>query len=347
MLVTNGLGFGGAERIVEALAHGLIAGGDAVHVVATTRGGPIRDALRAAHVPVSVLHIGSQLDFRVPLKLANVARNFRPDVLHSHLAVADIASALAQPLIRNVRLVTTVHNTGIELDRFKLGLWQLALRRFDKVLAVSEQVRRGIGVRREIGLARPSLVELEAPGLSRSAARQRIGIDDRVPLVMSVGRLTPIKGFDVLKAAATLVKAEGVRFVVIGEGEERRALEGGPLELIGARDDAAALLAAADVVVCPSRSEGFPQIPLEAMAAGRPVIATRVGGTPEAVIDGETGVLVEPESPRALAAAIDALLGDEARRESLGRGGRARLEAEGFSKRAMITRTRRAYDNRA
>jgi glycosyltransferase involved in cell wall biosynthesis len=347
LIVTNGLRFGGAERIVEATAVGLLERGDDVSVVATTRGGPIRDRLRAAGVPVRVLHIASPADGRVALELALMFRRFRPHVVHSHLAVADIATAAAGLVVPGPQRVTTVHNTGIELDRVKKGLWGVALRRFDAVLAVSDQVRRSLAPGLGAETLRPSLVEPgDTPpdrGAARSEARARLGLPDDVLVVMAVGRLVPIKGFDVLRAAAERLRTPGVRLVVIGEGPEQGRLAGGRLELVGARPDAAALLAAADVVCCPSRSEGFPQIPLEAMAASRPVVATRVGGTPESVLDGATGLLVPPEDPGALAAALDRVLGDRAWADALGAAGRDRLASEGLSCGAMVDRTRAVY----
>lgn len=336
MLVTNGLGYGGAERIVEALAHAVTAAGHAVHVVATTRGGPIRDALREAKVPVSVLSIKSRVDVRAPAKLVAVARKFAPDVLHSHLAVADITTALANVVLKK-RIVTTIHNPGVEIDPFKRTLWRAALPRFDRVTAVSEAVRRSVdGVNVEV--IRPSLVDLDEPRLSRDDARRQLGLPTEEKIVLGVGRLARIKGFDVLAAAAPMV--EGAIVAVIGDGPERNALEGTSLRLLGAHADAARLLAAADVVVQPSRSEGFPQVPLQAMAASVPVVATRVGGTPEVVEDGETGRLVPPDDPSALAAALNETLANPG---PMGAAGRRRLLERGLTRAAMFERTLDLY----
>lgn len=335
MLVTNGLGYGGAERIVEALALALHETQD-VHVVATTRGGPVRDNLRRHGVPVSVLSIRSRVDFAVPLKIANVARRFRPDVLHSHLAVADIATAMARPFVPRARIMTTVHNRGIELDTFKRTLWHRALRRFDRIEAVSESVQASLAALPvDVVIAPPSLVDLDG-ATTRDEARRALGVGADEKLVLGVGRLAPIKGFDVLAAAKV-----NARVAVIGDGPERDRL--GALELLGAREDAARLLAAADIVVCPSRSEGFPQVPLQAMAAGVPVVGTDVPGLREVVEPDVTGLLVPPEDPAALAAALETLLGDPARRRTLGEGGRRRLVERGLTRNAMVTRTLDAY----
>jgi glycosyltransferase involved in cell wall biosynthesis len=343
LLVTNGLLYGGAERIVEALAIGLSERDEQVAVVATTRDGPIGENLRARGISVTVLGIKSPLDVRVVPKLAWIAAGFRPDVVHSHLAVSDIVTAIAKPLLFGAKIVSTVHNSGVELDRLKLALWRRSLEHFDRVLAVGEVVRRSIDSKVKVEVLRPSLVEPSSPALSRGEARRQLGVGEDVPLAIGIGRLSHVKGFDVLAEAASLLETPGARVQVIGDGPDAEALRGTKLELLGAKNDAASLLAAADIVVCPSRSEGFPQVPLHAMALGVPLVATKVGGTPEIVVDGETGILVPPEDPQALARAIDALLGDRERREALGRRGRDRLEREGLTKRAMLDRTFEAY----
>lgn len=341
--MTNGLRYGGAERIVQALATAMSRAGDVVKVVATTRDGPIGEALRADGISTSVLHIGSRIDLRVPLKLAQVARAFEPQVMHSHLAVADIATASAAPLIGRCRTVCTVHNPGVQLDRYKRRLWHAALRRFDVVTAVSERVQASLDARLNPVIVRPSLVDPAAPILARSAARARLGVDPETPLILGVGRLDPIKGFDVLARALPLLRTPNVRTLIIGDGPEAGALAATGLELIGAIDDAAALLGAADVVVCPSRSEGFPQVPIHAMAARRPVVASAVGGTGEIVVDGVTGRLVAAEDPGALAAALDDILGDRATGAAMGDAGHARILAEGLTRSAMIDRVRALY----
>jgi hypothetical protein len=176
VLVTNGLRYGGAERVVEALAGGLVELGDRVHVVATTRDGPLGDALRKRGIPVSVLSIKSPLDARVPLKLAAVARRFGAEIMHSHLAVSDIATALAQLALPNTRIVSTVHSGYLDLGKNARRVWRLLLRRFDRVLAVSEPVRRLLPRSLEATIVRPSLIEDGEHLFTREEARRRLSI---------------------------------------------------------------------------------------------------------------------------------------------------------------------------
>jgi len=157
-------------------------------------------------------------------------------------------------------------------------------------------------------------------------------------VVLAAGRLSPEKGFGVLVEAAAAVCRENpaAGFVLFGEGAlrgelERRVAElglAGRFVLPGFRTDLDALLGAADVVVLPSFTEGLPNVALEASAAGVPVVATAVGGTPEAVADGETGLLVPPGRPDRIAARVGELRGDAGVRARLGAAGRERMRTE-------------------
>jgi glycosyltransferase involved in cell wall biosynthesis len=154
--------------------------------------------------------------------------------------------------------------------------------------------------------------------------------------LLSVGRLRAPKDFLTLVRAVALLEPGSVRLRIAGDGPDRAALAGEiehlglgeMVELLGTRTDVAELLAAAHVFVLSSDSEGLPMSVLEAMAAGVPVVATAVGGIPELVADGETGRLVPPRDPAALAAALAAVSADPELRERMGDDGRARAERE-------------------
>jgi glycosyltransferase involved in cell wall biosynthesis len=167
-------------------------------------------------------------------------------------------------------------------------------------------------------------------------ARRAIGMPVGVPLVGSLGRLHPQKGFSDLLTAFAQVRqrVSSVRLFVAGDGELRDDLEAQARSLgiaaavtfAGVRADVSEILAALDVFVLPSLWEGMPNAVLEAMAAGLPVVATAVGGTPEVVVDRVTGLLVPPQDPGALARAIERLLRDPGLRRTMGRAGRRRVE---------------------
>jgi len=172
----------------------------------------------------------------------------------------------------------------------------------------------------------------------RDALRRELDIGPDCPLVTIVARLVPQKGlFDLVRAAALVHDAEpGARFLLVGRGGLRAKLEAaiddhgldGTIRLLGFRRDVDRILAGSDLMALPSHWEGFGMVLLEAMAAGRPIVATRVGAIPEVVADGETGILVPPRDPDTLATAILRLLRRPAEAEEMGRAGRRRLGTE-------------------
>jgi glycosyltransferase involved in cell wall biosynthesis len=184
----------------------------------------------------------------------------------------------------------------------------------------------------------PSAVDLgrvEAPPDARGRVRAAWGAGDGDVVVLALGALERRKGHAVLLEAARRLASNGrgipLRWVFCGDGSEREALAraaaplGDAVRLEGFRDDIGACLAAADVVALPSLQEGLGVAALEAAAAARPVVASRVGGLVEAVADGETGILVAPGDPSALAAALGGLAADAGLRARLGTAARERV----------------------
>jgi glycosyltransferase involved in cell wall biosynthesis len=231
-----------------------------------------------------------------------------------------------------------------------------AVEAVDHLVMVSEAQRRTyekIGVAAERMSTVPNGIRPRGPGAGRSAARAALGLDPDQPVVLTVGRLTVMKGhrylLDAVPGLARLVP--DVAVVVLGTGHLQAELAAQAealgvadrVHLAGHRPDARMLLDAADVFVLPSRHEGMPLVLLEAMDAGLPVVATRVIGSEEVVVDGETGLLVRPRDPAALEAALARLLADDDLRERYGRAGRARF-VEGFTSARMAADTLAVYD---
>ena len=168
--------------------------------------------------------------------------------------------------------------------------------------------------------------------------RIALGLPPSVPVAASVGRFIPLKGYaDLIEAAALVEKVTpGVHWVLVGDGElkgellaqARRLGLGSQVHFAGWRDDIPDVLALCDLFVFPTASEAFGRVLIEAMAAAKPVVATDVGGIPEIVLDGETGLLVPPRQPEPLAGAVLTLLNDAARAERLGAAGRRRAHAD-------------------
>jgi len=162
------------------------------------------------------------------------------------------------------------------------------------------------------------------PAIDGAATRSRFCIRQDEVLVTCIARLVERKGHEDLLRAGS-----GLKLLFVGDGPHRRHLEGRGAILAGPRRDIPEILAASDIVALPSRfGEGCPNALLEAMAAGKPVVAARTGGIPEVVLDGQTGVLVPRENPEALRAALLQLAGDPALRAKLGAAGRDRVARE-------------------
>lgn len=276
----------------------------------------------------------------------------RPGVVHTHTSKAGFLGRLAA---RPARVPAVVHQPhghvfygywGPARSALYVALERIAARWTDRIVTLTERgidehLARKIG-RRAQYVAIPSGVPIEAlraraPG--RAEARARLGVDPGAFIVLGLGRLVPVKGFDLLVAALphVLVKLPGARVVLVGDGPEGPVLAARAaalgvadrLEIAGAIRDAgdrAAYLAAADVCAAPSRNEGMGRALVEAMALGVPVVGTAVGGIPSVIGDDEGGRVVAPEDAVALAAALVELGRDPALRAKLGEAARGRAE---------------------
>ncbi|MFO0687461.1 MAG: glycosyltransferase [Myxococcota bacterium] len=371
-LALESSGPGGAENMVVQLGLALKALGHAP-IVVTMREGWMTERAAAGGLPVWIEPQRPGLDLGWVARFARRLVRERIDVLHSHEFAMNVFGGTAAVLAR-VPALSTIHGKHWIADRQRRAIAYRVLARLGvPVVAVSEDLAgylaSGLGIERaRIRLVhngipmRPMPQASEgsragAPGegvsdpAARAALRGSVGLPETGLLILAVGNLYPVKDHATLLRA--LPELGDARVAIAGRGEEephlrRLAAELGiesRVHLLGLRNDVDRLLAAADVFVQPSRSEGLPLAVLEAMAAGLPVVATRVGGMGEAVVDGETGLLVEPERPDILAGALRRLLGDEALRSRLGRAGRARAEAE-FSVETMARRYVALYRGR-
>jgi glycosyltransferase involved in cell wall biosynthesis len=270
----------------------------------------------------------------------------RPDLVHTHLVHADVYGSLAS-LRRPWALVSTKHND----DPFRAGPFRFVDRaltgRAARVIAITHALAR-FHVER-VGLPAEK-VDVVHYGLDTPpAAWGEAGDPPDGRILLAIARLVEQKGVDVAVRALVSLPPEA-RLVVLGEGPERERLEALAAEL-GVQDrvllpgrvgDVAAWLRSAEVVVHPVRWEGFGLALLEAMQAARPVVASAVSSIPEIVVDGETGLLVPPDDPVALAEAIGSLLADPERAARLGEAGRARARDE-FSVERMAVGTLAVY----
>lgn len=329
---------GGAQSYVAALLPALTGRFDVA--VAAYGPGPLREAAAASGVRfIPLRHLRRPIspwrDLAGLVELVRLLRRERPDIVHTNSSKAGILGRFAGVLAGVPIRIFTVHGWAFTAHS---GLAALAYRWADRAVEPATAVTICVSeTDRTAGLAAgtcradrtvviPNAVDVK--GATRAEpVRAR-------PLIVAVGRLKAPKDFTTLVLALGALPAGSFEAVIVGEGPDRPGVEeqlralglGNQVRLAGERRDVAALLADADLFVLSSRSEGLPVSVLEAMAAGLPVVASRVGGVPELVSDGETGVLVEPGNARELAAALKRVVADPALRQRLGAAGRARAE---------------------
>jgi len=308
--------------------------------------------IRALNIQVFDARMRSKRDVPALGRLYNEIRRVRPTILHAHLFHANLPGRILGRLAGVPIIICTEHSMALESElRYRLNRWTIGL--VDRVIAVSANVRdfciSHIGLPPEKVTLIYNGIELPVSlHMSRQTARARLGLSSEETVLGVVSRLDPAKGIDVLIRAMPCV--ENATLVIVGDGVERALLEKLAGELgvsrrivwAGYQPEVYNLLPAFDVFVQPSRFEGLPTTVIEAMAAGLPVVATAVGGTPEVVEDGVTGLLLPPADPAALAKAINHLLGDPPLRLALGRAGRERA-ARQFSVEQMVRQTEALY----
>jgi len=352
--VVEGLGLGGLERVVLTLAKSA-SPGYRVEVLALARGGGVAEELKAAGIRVSCLRLPNYYPGSV-LRAARALVGIQPDIVHTHGHFAGVAGRLAARLVGLRGLVHHLHTADPTLEKRHLRLERLLARVTRRVLccslAVAEHARRDLGLPDGIVEVVPNGIET-APQVSREEARRRLG-DPREPVVGCVGSLAPHKGQAVLLRAFAALDARdrAGTLVLVGDGAERAALEGladllgvrGQVLFLGQRPDVRSFLAGFDLLVAPSIGrEGLGVAVLEGMDAGLPVVASRVGGLPEALEDGRTGILVPEGDPAALSAAMTAVLSRPDRGAALGAEGKRAVE-ERFRAAAMVRRIETIYE---
>ena len=298
----------------------------------------------------------TEMDLSAAWRLSRAIKQLRPDIVHAHdphgVAMAALALSMStQP--KRAKLVAA-RRVDFRLKGNALSRWKYD--QVDRFICASEAIRK-ILLADGVAPARAVTVH-EGIDLGHVAAAPRLAIHEEFwlphgsPIVGNVAALVPHKGQRHLVEAAALVVREvpDARFVIAGEGELRPTLEHlikhlnleKHVILAGFRPDVLSMHKAFDIFVMSSITEGLGTSLLDAMACGRPIVATTAGGMPEVVQDGKTGILVPPRDDRALADGIIRLLKDPALRERMGTAGLALAEAR-FSAERMVADTLRVY----
>jgi N-acetyl-alpha-D-glucosaminyl L-malate synthase BshA len=350
---------GGSGILASALGEELARRGHEVHFISYER--PFRlplDAPRIHFHPVEInaYELFKYPDYTLPLsvKLAEVAREHELDVLHAHYAVPHATAAILArdmlPAHRRPKVVTTLHGTDTTLLGRDAGYGPAirhALEHADGITTVSAFLRRE--TQRLIAVKRPievihNFFEPRAPTRTRAEVRRELGVADDEFLLLHASNLRPVKRVDsLIEAFARLQARSTCKLLILAGGDfspyaasvERLGLHGRVIvrENVIAIED---YLQAADLGFFASESESFCLSILEAMAFGCPSVSTSVGGVPEVIVDGESGVLVPLGDTAALARAVDALIADPTRRAALGAAARLRAK-EMFSAEPIVS----------
>jgi glycosyltransferase involved in cell wall biosynthesis len=349
LVAIKGLGIGGAERLIaEGSRFWDQSAFDYRVVYLLPKKHHLVPDLVTSGIPVQVL---SSLSI-TPATLWRLGRAARDaDLVHAHLPSVGIAARLAAG---QTPVIYTEHNSVSSYRPLTRALNKLTYGRNAAVVAVSEHVAGKVAAYsgpRPIMIPNGVAVRVD---LSRgSLVRESLGLTSDSPLVVHVGNIRPGKGHENLIAAARVIATERpeVRIVSIGaekvDGDLERLRQSirvrgldPHIRLLGQRADAISYTVAATVYVNPSSVEGLPVALLEAMALARPVVATAAGGVPQVVIDGQTGLLVEPDNPEALAAAILRMLLEPEEAARMAKAGSELVEST-FGLEAMV----RSYES--
>ena len=358
--------FGGAGRIILRLGQVAQAEGWQVDILTTD---PVFQRAVRQHglglVDLDVIRrkIRPLWDLAGLAVLSNFLRRQRYTIVHTHTTKGGFIGRLAARLSRVPVIVHTAHGFAFHecsprsTRHFYSSLERMASRWCDRIVSVSEFHRRwalelGICNRSKILAIPNGIAPLPTPRLARAELRRQLNVRDRDLLILSMARLAPDKGLDsLIAAAAILLRVErGFQIVIAGDGPERvrlqelaRTLEVSDwVTFLGFREDVSELLAASDLIALPSLREGLSIALLEAMAAGKPIIATKIGSHRELASQAEIACLVPPSDASALCKAILQLAADPALRARLANNARGLYENR-YTEDGMLNSYRQLY----
>ncbi|MCS6284991.1 MAG: glycosyltransferase [Nitrospira sp.] len=355
--------YGGGERYLELLCERLDSSRFRP-ILICPEPGPFVGRMQARGVDARVIELVPLFNPLALLRLARLLNEEGVTILQTHGARANFYGRVAGWLAGVPVVVSTVHNSIADYERSGLKRWAYStalrstLRWVSRIICVSEAIRQSVI---EDDPSAADLAETVHNGVDPvwgkrvgggEKVRRELGVTDG-PLLVTVARLTEQKGHRDLIEALALLRDQWpyLQCVCVGDGELKQPLEelaaargvSSMCRFVGSRDDVMDFYAAADMVVLPSHSEGFPFVILEALAMGKPVIATSVNGVPEVIEHLKTGLLVKARDVAGLAGAIQSLLEHPDRAAQLGHAGRALVQAH-FTVDRMVEKTVTVFD---
>lgn len=355
------LKIGGAERVIADIAEGLDRKKYDVSVWCVTRGGETASELSDKGIKVRILGISNYYNPLNIFKLTRLLKDSGPDIVHTHGYFASVIGRLAARKARIPAIVAHVHSTYWDYKKRHIRIERRLSRFTHKIICCSEAVENFVKDFEKIKDGKTIVIyngvdeDRFSTFKDSKSLLAELGIDEGSSVVGTVSSLTPHKGHEHLIQAASLVldTLPSTRFLIVGDGPLRTRLENQAKNLniyssvifSGERKDIPEILSLMDVFVLPSFSrEGLGLAIIEAMAAERPVVATEIGGIPEAVIKEKTGLLVPPGDSDALATAIIEFIQDPKKAKEMGEKGRARV-IERFTKTKMLSEIQNVYQS--
>ena len=348
--IIDDLGLGGAQRQLVELVRLLPRERVAVHVISlSTVKTQYVNALKDAGIPLTCIPQSGKWDWRCFIALTKLLRRLQPSIVQTWLFTADLYGRLAAWLVRVPVIISAVRS----IEPWKAWHYVAAdrlLRHVTDVFTVNARVIGDVLAAREH--INPKKIRVIYNGVDLEKFKLNGKMEDRAPLIGTIGRLGPEKdhGTFLQAAARVLEKVPAARFLIVGNGPlkgqlrrlARRLGVSLQVDFLESQSDIAPVFAALDVVVISSRYEGCCNVILEGMAMGKPVIATAVGGNPELVVPGYTGLLVPPQDAHALAKAIVRLVRSPHEARAMGLAGRQRIEQQ-FGLDRMVQETIALY----
>lgn len=342
LYLSSSSGPGGAERVLCSLAASL----DRTRfrpIVGLFRAGWLQEQCENLGIETHIFPSGGFLQSEWIKTCVRLVRHEQIAIIHAHEFDANVHGTVAAFLARTP-IVATIHGKHYYWTALRRRLAYRLISRYATVVAVSHDLKEFVA--QEVGIARDriTVVHNGVNPLSsisqedRDCCRVELGIPPCEQVVGAVGSLYPVKGHRFLIDAVPQVlrRFPDTTFLIIGRGELEAALKeqaerlgvASKVMFLGLRQDVPRLLAVMDIFALPSLSEGLSMAVLEAMTAGKPIVATRVGGNPELVEEGRTGLLVESQSSQALVTALELMLGSRDTARQMGACGREKARRE-------------------
>ena len=334
MHVLPSLEIGGMENGVVNLVNHLDFDRFESNICCLEGEGPMKNRLNSQQIKIFNMNVGSGIQYRLPLRLAKLFRQQKVDIVHTHNFDSGLYGVLGAKLAGTPVVVYGEHGSFLQNNFRRNQLGRLVCKMTDHIVTMSADLEKRLKVQWCIPVDRASHIvngiefEKFSTSLNTNDLKSELGINQKDYVIGTVGRLVPVKDYATLIDCFSLLKnrIQNVCLVFVGDGPLKRSLIDqaqkldviNDIKFLGTRDDIPELLHIFDVFCLTSLTEGISNTILEAMAAGIPVIATNVGGTPEIIQPDITGILIPPKNKELLVNALERIIQDKELASKLG-----------------------------